>query len=497
VRRVVTVSGSVVLVAGPTALAFFTGGYFDAPRAVAMTVAWLVVLMLALAGPLPLPRSAAGWAAVVGLAGLAAWSAISLAWAPVVAPVIDNVERLLLYLGALLAAIGLLRDRRVLAVVEPALMAGSLIVIGYGLSERLLPGLIDLEASSLAVGRLEQPITYWNAEGLVAAMGFVLAVRVAGDGGRTAALRAAAAGAAVPLALGTYLSFSRGALAALAVGLLVLLAAAPNRAQLVAIVNGVLTGAVASAVSEALQTVITLEGSESERVRDGLVMLAVLAVLVAIAVLVARRETAAERRGIRPAGTLRYAHRLPAVAAIAGVLCVGGLVAGGLGERSTSSERAAPGAERLASFSSRRYEYWRVGVDAFAGEPLRGIGSGAFRVVWRQERSGNDPTNEVHSLVLEMTTELGIPGLLLLASFIGGIAVAARRALLVARPLAAGAAAACSIWLLHASIDWDWQLPAATLPMLALAGGLIALGERDADVPAESAPRRAKALSRA
>ncbi len=57
-------------------------------------------------------------------------------------------------------------------------------MIGYGLSERLLPRAIHLDASSTATGRLEQPLTYWNAYGLLAALGAVLALRVAGDPSR-------------------------------------------------------------------------------------------------------------------------------------------------------------------------------------------------------------------------------------------------------------------------------------------------------------------------
>ena len=39
--------------------------------------------------------------------------------------------------------------------------------------------------------------------------------------------------------------------------------------------------------------------------------------------------------------------------------------------------------------------------------------------------------------------------------------------------MAAGASAAMLAWFLHASIDWDWQLPAVTLPAVVLAGALI------------------------
>jgi len=81
-----------VLLAGPTALAFFAGGHFDGARVVAAGIAWALVLILALAGPLPFPRSVAGRVAVAGLAGLAIWSAISIAWAPLIGPAADGVE---------------------------------------------------------------------------------------------------------------------------------------------------------------------------------------------------------------------------------------------------------------------------------------------------------------------------------------------------------------------------------------------------------------------
>ena len=60
---------------------------------------------------------------------------------------------------------------------------------------------------------------------------------------------------------------------------------------------------------------------------------------------------------------------------------------------------------------------------------------------------------------------------------LGGMVGAARRALRAHPALAAGPCAAALVWLLHASIDWDWQLPAVSLPFIVLAGALIALSE--------------------
>ena len=73
---------------------------------------------------------------------------------------------------------------------------------------------------------------------------------------------------------------------------------------------------------------------------------------------------------------------------------------------------------------------------------------------------------DTHSLEFEVAAELGLVGLLALALMCGGVAVTARRALARHGPLAAGAAAALVVWFLHASIDWDWEMPAVTLPAL-------------------------------
>jgi O-antigen ligase len=98
-------------------------------------------------------------------------------------------------------------------------------------------------------------------------------------------------------------------------------------------------------------------------------------------------------------------------------------------------------------------------------------------VVWRLERRVPHAVSEVHSLPLEMAVELGVVGVLLFAMFVGGVISGAARALRTRAALGPGACAVCTAWLLHATIDWDWQLPAVTLPAVVLAGGLLAAAE--------------------
>jgi hypothetical protein len=483
-RRAVLATAAGGLLVGPTVLAFYKGGYFDAPRYVAGTIAWLLVLVVAFASPQPLPSSWPGRAMLAGLAGITAWTAVSFAWAPLAAAALDNLTRLLLYLGVTIAAIAVLRDRLVARALEPVLAAGSLVVIGYGLAGRLLPGVLVLPHSSRGSGRLEQPITYWNAEGALAAMGLVLCARVAGDRSRPAWMRSLAAAGTAPLGLGVYLSYSRGAIAAGVVGLIVLVAAARTRPQLRAAAIALAASVAVALCSTGYPGVASLEGTHAQRVSDGATVLAFLISVMLAAGLLQAWVAAVEGRRRLVVGTLPSARRLPAIAIVLLGVAFFGLVGSGFAERNGAERRSdVRGVGRLTAVDSSRYDYWRVGANAILDHPLRGTGSGGFRVVWLRERHVDDFVLEVHSLPLEIAVELGAVGVLFFLLFIGGIAAAARRALRSAPQLAAGPAAAFTVWILHATIDWDWQLPAVSLVALLSAAAVVACSEARVDAP--------------
>jgi O-antigen ligase len=490
VRRFAVVLATGVLLAGPTVLALYSGGYYDGPRSAATIVAWAIVFLLAVAGPRPLPASRPGIVAVAGLAGLIAWVAISVTWAPLTGVVVDNVQRGLLYLGVLLAAVGLFRHPQAARAVEPGLGLGAAFAILYGLSERLLPGVIEFEGSYVGSGRLELPITYHNAQGLLAAVGLILCVRVSGDVSRERWLRSVCAVAAIPLGTGIYLSYSRGALAVTVLGLIVLLAAVPVWPQLRAAVVALLGGAIASACAAALPGVASADGGLGAQERDGAIMFVVLVAVGAVTAWLTARAVDRERAGTLSVGRLGFAPHIPAIAVAAVALCIAGLVGGGLLENADRSERTGATPSRLASLSSLRYEFWGAGVRGFEDDLLIGHGSGSFRVVWRTERTVDVGVNDVHSIFLEQAVELGLVGLALFGLFVGGVAAAARRALRFGAPVAAGATAACLAWILHAAIDWDWQLPGVTLPAVVLAGALLAASEGPPPAPGESGAAR-------
>ena len=462
------------LLAGPTALAFFSGGLYDRSRTVAGVVAWLFVALLAVTGA-PLPRARAAWVALCGMAGLAAWSAVSISWAPLAEPARDDVGRLIVYTGALLASAMVWHQRSVVRWAEPALAGGALLTALYGLSGRLLPGLIELDRSALAAGRLEQPLTYWNAMGALSAFGLVLAVRLAGTPDRPAVLRAAAAAAGAPLGMAVYLSFSRGAIAALVAGVAVVLALSPTRAQLRGAAVTVGAGLLAALVSTRLPAVESLGGGSPDR--DGAIALAALVALSSAAAWLALRGSSADSR--------RYA--LPRGAVVVG-LCAAVLVGSALVavalDRGAADDPAETGAtaSRLNDLGSNRYDYWDVAFGSLADHPLEGTGTAGFRVEWLRDREIDEPVRDAHSLYIETAAELGLVGLFFLVLLIGGTAAAAAAAVRRERDLVAGAVGGLSAFAVHAALDWDWEMPAVALPALVLAGLLLCrAGVRTAD----------------
>jgi hypothetical protein len=485
-RRAALAIGAAALVAGPTALAFFSGGFFDRPRLIAGVAAWALVVVAAVAAPRPLPSSRAGRLALAGLFLLTAWTALSLTWAPIGGRAEDDLQRLLLYLAFFLTAVALLRGATVRRWLEPAMAGGALIVVGYGLTERLLPGVLEFARSRTASGRLEQPLTYWNAEGAVAAAGLILMVRIAGDPERPKGLRAAAAVAGVALGLGVYLTFSRGALAAVGGGMVVLFTLAPQaRPQLRAAVAVLGAAALAALVSSRLPTVESLHRGEIGDAGEGLLMLAALVVLAAAAAaLVVRRPRREPRAPSLPVSR-------PAVVLVLSVaaLLVAAIGATALeGQPQGTSPQETTSAERFGSIDSNRYRYWRVALDSWADHPLIGLGSGGFLVEWRRERDRVDESPDAHSLYIETAAELGLIGLGGLLLFLGGVGAAAVRLYGRDPAAATGLAAALAAWAIHSGLDWNWEMPAVTLQALLLAAAMIAWSEAGDAVGRDPSP---------
>ena len=469
--RSLSAAGAAVLIAGPTVLAFFSGGFFDDPRLMAAVVAWALVGLAALVARRPLPRTASGRCALGALALLAAWTALSLTWAPLGTRAEDDVQRILLYLGAFTAAVALFDQPWVRRGLEPLLALGALVVTGYGLVERLLPGLVELDRSRTSDGRLEQPVTYWNAEGAIAALGLVLAVRVAGDPRRPRAIRCVAAAGGVILALTTYLSFSRGALAAVGAGLLLLLALAPDgRAQARAVLV-VAVGRRAGLVggqrpghhhlpcawrrgrpgpgppdARSAGRALRLRRPAGRSPPRGRARWPRRAQAARLARTPHRRRGAGSGRG-------SGARRRPAR---------------GHAEDGVPGERYRPVAARLGGLQPLPL---LGGRDRHGGRRIRWPARAPVPSWWSGARSttGSTRLRTPTPSIWRPRPSSAWSGLALLLVFFGGVVMCGVRLGRGDPAAVAGLAAGGLAWAVHAGLDWDWEMPAVTLPALLLA----------------------------
>ncbi len=113
--------------------------------------------------------------------------------------------------------------------------------------------------------------------------------------------------------------------------------------------------------------------------------------------------------------------------------------------------------------------YYHVAWREYLAHPLLGSGAGTFGHYWLRwgDVAAWGGALDTHSLYLETLAELGPIGLCLLGAF---LLYPLRRALahrsLPFVPAAAGAAIA---FLVHAGLDWDWEMPAVVVAALGCA----------------------------
>jgi O-antigen ligase len=181
-------------------------------------------------------------------------------------------------------------------------------------------------------------------------------------------------------------------------------------------------------------------------------------------------------------------------AALAAGLVVAVAVAATAVARSFTSATATPaeGSARLLTLSgSSRADYWRVARRDVADHPLFGSGARSYGRYWLRERPVPQPARDAHSLYLESLAELGPLGLALLLVALGAPVAAAARTW--RDPLTPVALAPYAAFQVHAAQDWDWELPAATVPAFVCAVTLL-LGSRRRDPPLGVPARTATAV---
>lgn len=469
--------------AAVVAIALAGGGFGGGALGIATAAVWLAIVVLVLAGGLPLRQPRPGLVAAAGcLLALLALTILSTSWTNSDEGAFEAAVRIAGYLGVfLLAGIVARRDRIGAALTGLAL--GGVLVAIVALASRLLgigAGDADLVAQlPTAAGRLSFPVGYWNALGALMALSLPpLCWRAAQDGSpRRAGLALAGF---PPLIAAGYLTSSRGAVLAMLIGLAVTVGCSIDRRRAAAAATiGLAVSAPVVIAATLASGLIDSPGSGSPG-RPELVTLAALLAGSCFALLLGGRLIAplsASRpftvnlsvRGVVAASVVAAA---VVVVAIGPSALIGDLRSGT--DAQTSTDDRATGI--ISASGSGRAQFWGAALDAFADEPVLGIGAGGFPAYWDRYGTLSTPARNAHSEPLEVLAELGTVGFLCFAAFIFVLLLCATGRVRRAEPESdgegpAGAMGLIAAGLLSFAIDWTWQVPAVVVPVM-VAGGM-------------------------
>lgn len=474
----------------PGALIVFTGfnagGYFPATPAILAIVLAQILLVRIVQARHPFEGLTLSTLVVLGaLAAYALMTLLSTLWSHASARALIEFDRAWMYLLVLLLLGSVRATTENLRWLVRGLLFGSCVVCLAGLTNRVLPAVWPT-APDVSNQRLSYPVTYWNTLGLLAALGIVLAFHLSCTLSERRPVRILAAGVLPLLAATLFFTFSRGAIAAGAIGLAVYVLVARPRALLGGVLAVVGPTAVLIVVSYHANLLDTVDPTTPAAVSQGhhVALVAGLCAFASGALCLLFALLFDPRLHRSPAHPRLHASTRRAV--IAGGLCAVvalGIALGAPHAVASDWNRFIGGAptrgahdlrQRLTDPSNDgRTDLWRVALNGFTASPLHGYGAGTYQTLWDRGRPHFVYTINAHSLYLQAMAELGVPGLALLivlvGMILGGLASRARAG--GPRRSLYGVLLACAVvWAVRAGVDWDWEMPVVTLPFFAAAG---------------------------
>jgi len=473
------------------------------------------------------PANARGWGlgTLAAFAGLAAFTALSVVWAIQPAGAWLEASRTFAYLAAFAGAIAMVRlvPHRWEALLGGVAVA-ALAVCAYALLTKVFPASLNADET---YARLREPFGYWNAVALMAALGVPPLLWLGARRESSRRLAALAYPGLGLLIVTMLLSYSRGALLALALGLVFWFAVVPLRLRGLAVL--VPTAVVAAPVvafafgSDGLsEDRVSLALRTSDGHTFGILLVVMVAVLVGVglgvnALAIRRPPSAQTRRRVGIAAIV--------VAALIPVAAVVGIAASSSGLGGTWRDLTDPNASlpkndagRLTAAASARARYYDEAFHVFGDHKL--IGSGADGYATGRERYAqlNANVRHAHGYVPQTLADLGLAGLAVSLLLFGAWLWAAIRATAL-RPRDRGSPftpervglltlfAVVIVFGVHSFIDWTWFVPGTAVTALLCAGWLAGRGTLDTgpvdapteafDAPIESASprRRVRALA--
>jgi hypothetical protein len=523
------------LAAGLCAEAFVTTGGVALGANTWAEVVLIVVGAALCAAALLYTTEARLWGAgsLVLFGGLAALTLASISWSVQPANSWVEADRTISYLAVFAGALALARlaPRRWPALVG-AIAVLSTVLAGYALLLKVYPASLD---PGEVIGRIRAPFDYWNAVGLMAALGLPACLWAGARRGGNIVLRALTVPAVALLIVALILSYSRGALLAALIGVGLWFALVPLRLRALMML----------ALSAAGGAAVTLWALDTHPITHDMVPLrartiaghsfglALLLMIVLLAAAGLAAVTAMDQAKLSGSLRRRVGVVLLVIAAcvpVAGVGLVAASSRGLTGEIShvwdqLTNTRGGEGnsAGRLVQLSNSRAGYWSEGLKVGSHDLLRGVGAVGYGTARTRYSRDKLIADHAHSYVIETFADFGLIGVLLSLGLLIAWAIATGRTLsaMLPRRLARGLSAlrarrarapddgtavgprapAASppvvqftaehareraglqtmlavvvVFGVHSTIDWTWFIPGVTVPALICAGWLAGRG---------------------
>jgi O-antigen ligase len=487
-----------VLIVG---LALAGGGYGVSARHIAGLGVWLLVVGLLALGTATRAAFARPFYWATGLlCGLALLSALSSLWSGSMELSVVEADRVLVYLAFFLAAFLIAQtDERRQRFAEGIAIAVTLVAF-LGLASRLLPEIVSVGNSLGAGARLRYPLGYWNANG--AMFGIAVAMLLwTSRRSSWAGLRWASVAAMPAVLLALYFTYSRGGLLALLIAAGCLLALSRDRLWLLATLAIGVVGALPAVLAVQARRSLADSVDNQAAVDQGLTVLLILLAGVALALalfaglrLIERRQGRLTGHAVRLSQSPILLKRL-AIAAALVAIGVAIAVGGRAWHQFSSSDLQFPNQPEKhfgQVNGAGRHDFYRVAVDAFEEKPVLGHGAGTYEFSWERLRSIDMPVHDAHSLYLEMFSELGLVGGLIVLGLFGALLWtgfgAWRAATGNQRELCAALLAAMTAFAITAAFDWFWEIAALGAVFFLAAGVLV--GVRCAQLSAVATGRK-------
>jgi hypothetical protein len=444
-------------------------------------------------------RAAYGMPALLCFSALVAFTIASILWSVNPSDSWQEATRTLSYAVVFGVAMVFARfaPHRWAAIVGGTVVA-STIICGWALLTKVFPGALNPDE---VYARLREPFGYWNAVGLMAALGAPGCLWLGARRQGHAAINALAYPALGIMLLTLLMAYSRGGLLALLIGLAVWFALVPLRLRGVAVLATSATGALLVAIWTFAQDGLSKDRMPIDQRAAaghelGVLLIVLIAVLLAAGLAIG---FAAARRA--PRGDVRRAAGVTilvvlALVPVAGAVALafstrglGGSISHGwkqLTDPHASTPPNDPG--RLTAIGSVRARYWNEALKMWKGHPLKGVGAGGYATLRPRYRQDDLEVRHAHGYVVQTLADLGLAGMLISVALVGFWLIAATSAVGRGRGLSwstsftperVGLLTLFSIVVVfaaHSFVDWTWFVPGNAVVALLCAGWLAGRG---------------------